>query len=237
MKVSMATTNLFADPVFKDGAFTSNDRDVRRFALQKTLRGIDLGAELGAPIYVFWGGREGVEADAAKPARDALERYREAVDFCCDYVIDRGYDMRFGIEPKPNEPRGDIFLPTVGPRARVHRAARPPRDGRRQPGGRARDDGGAQLPARRRAGAVGGQAVPHRPERPAHRALRPGLPLRRRRRQGRPLPRQAARGLGLRRRPPLRRASRCGSRARRASGTSRPAACGPTWRCASGRRG
>ena len=114
MKVSMATTNLFADPVFKDGAFTSNDRDVRRYALQKTLRGIDLGAELGAPVYVFWGGREGVEADAAKPARDALERYREAVDFCCEYVLDRGYDMRFGIEPKPNEPRGDIFLPTVG---------------------------------------------------------------------------------------------------------------------------
>jgi xylose isomerase len=114
MKVSMATTNLFTDPVFKDGAFTSNDRDVRRYALQKALRGIDLGAEVGAPTYVFWGGREGVEADAAKPARDALERYREAVDFCCEYVLDRGYDMRFAIEPKPNEPRGDIFLPTVG---------------------------------------------------------------------------------------------------------------------------
>jgi xylose isomerase len=114
MKVSMATTNLFADPVFKDGAFTSNDREVRRYALQKALRGIDLGAEVGAPTYVFWGGREGVEADAAKPARDALERYREAVDFCCEYVLDRGYGMRFAIEPKPNEPRGDIFLPTVG---------------------------------------------------------------------------------------------------------------------------
>ena len=114
MKVSMATTNLFSDPVFKDGAFTSNDRDVRRYALQKTLRGIELGAELGAPTYVFWGGREGVEADAAKPARDALDRYREALDFCCDYVLDRGYDMRFAIEPKPNEPRGDSFLPTVG---------------------------------------------------------------------------------------------------------------------------
>jgi xylose isomerase len=114
MKVSMATTNLFTDPVFKDGAFTSNDREVRRYALQKTLRGIELGAELGAPIYVFWGGREGVEADAAKPAADALERYREAIDFCCGHVLDRGYDMRFAIEPKPNEPRGDIFLPTVG---------------------------------------------------------------------------------------------------------------------------
>ena len=114
MKVSMATTNLFTHPVFKDGAFTSNDRDVRRYAIQKTMRGIDLGAELGAPLYIFWGGREGVEADAAKPARDALERFREALDFLCEYVRDQGYDMRIALEPKPNEPRGDIFLPTVG---------------------------------------------------------------------------------------------------------------------------
>jgi xylose isomerase len=114
MKVSMATTNLFTHPVFKDGAFTANDREVRRYALQKVMRAIDVGAELGAPIYVFWGGREGVEADAAKPALDALERYREAIDFLCGYVRDRGYDMRFALEPKPNEPRGDIFLPTVG---------------------------------------------------------------------------------------------------------------------------
>jgi xylose isomerase len=114
MKVSMATTNLFTHPVFKDGAFTANDREVRRYALQKVMRAIDVGAELGAPVYVFWGGREGVEADAAKPARDALERYREAIDFLCEYVLDRGYDMRIALEPKPNEPRGDIFLPTVG---------------------------------------------------------------------------------------------------------------------------
>jgi xylose isomerase len=114
MKVSMATTNLFTHPVFKDGAFTSNDRDVRRYAIQKTMRGIDLGAELGAPLYIFWGGREGVEADAAKPARDALERFREALDFLCAYVRDQGYDMRIALEPKPNEPRGDLFLPTVG---------------------------------------------------------------------------------------------------------------------------
>ena len=114
MQVTMATSNLFFHPVFKDGAFTANDREVRRFAMQKTLRAIDLGLELGAPIFVFWGGREGVEADAAKPAYDALERYREAVDFLCEHVRDRGYDMRFAIEPKPNEPRGDIFLPTVG---------------------------------------------------------------------------------------------------------------------------
>ena len=114
MQVTMATTNLFFHPAFKDGAFTANDREVRRFALQKTVRAIELGMELGAPIYVFWGGREGVEADAAKPAADALERYREAIDFLCGYVLDRGYRMRFAIEPKPNEPRGDIFLPTVG---------------------------------------------------------------------------------------------------------------------------
>ena len=114
MQVTMATSNLFFHPVFKDGAFTANDRDVRRFAIKKAIGAIELGMELGAPIFVFWGGREGVEADAAKPAADALERYREAIDFLCEYVLDRGYRMRFAIEPKPNEPRGDIFLPTVG---------------------------------------------------------------------------------------------------------------------------
>ena len=114
MVVSMATTNLFAHPVFKDGAFTSNDRAVRRYAIAKTMRAIDLGAELGAPIYVFWGGREGVEAMAAKPVGDALDRFREAINFLAGYVVDRGYKMRFALEPKPNEPRGDILLPTVG---------------------------------------------------------------------------------------------------------------------------
>jgi xylose isomerase len=114
MVVSMATTNLFGHPVFKDGAFTSNDRAVRRYAIAKTMRAIDLGAELGAPVYVFWGGREGVEAMAAKRPADALDRYREAVDFLCGYVLDRKYPMHFAIEPKPNEPRGDTFLPTVG---------------------------------------------------------------------------------------------------------------------------
>jgi xylose isomerase len=114
MVVAMATTNLFGHPVFKDGAFTSNDRAVRRYAIAKTMRAIDLGAELGAKIYVFWGGREGVEAMAAKRPADALDRYRETMDFLCDYVIDRKYGMRFALEPKPNEPRGDTFLPTVG---------------------------------------------------------------------------------------------------------------------------
>lgn len=114
MVVSMATTNLFWHPVFKDGAFTSNDPEIRRYALAKTMRAIDLGAELGAPIYVFWGGREGVEAPAAKPPGAALDRYKEALDFLCAYVRDRSYPMRFALEPKPNEPRGDTFLPTVG---------------------------------------------------------------------------------------------------------------------------
>jgi xylose isomerase len=110
----MVTTNLFTHPVFKDGAFTSNDRGVRRFALRKTLRNLDLAAELGARTFVMWGGREGAEIDAAKDVRDALARYKEAVDVLCQYVLDQGYELRFALEPKPNEPRGDIFLPTVG---------------------------------------------------------------------------------------------------------------------------
>jgi xylose isomerase len=114
VRVTMATTNLFTHPIFKDGAFTSNDPGVRRFAIQKTMRAIDLGAELGAPVYVFWGGREGTEVGAAKSPIDALERFREAIDFLCGHVRDQGYDMRFALEPKPNEPRGDIFLATVG---------------------------------------------------------------------------------------------------------------------------
>jgi xylose isomerase len=114
LKVPMATTNLFSRPIFKEGAFTANDPAIRRYAVAKTLDAIDLGVELGATVYVMWGGREGVEADAAKPVADALDRYAEAVDICCQYVIDRGYDLRFALEPKPNEPRGDMFLPTVG---------------------------------------------------------------------------------------------------------------------------
>ncbi|WP_101255852.1 xylose isomerase [Streptomyces barkulensis] len=114
MKVPMATTNLFKHPVFKDGAFTANDRDVRRYALRKTLRNIDLAAELGATTYVAWGGREGAESGGAKDVRVALDRLKEAFDLLGDYVVSQGYDLRFAIEPKPNEPRGDILLPTVG---------------------------------------------------------------------------------------------------------------------------
>jgi xylose isomerase len=112
--VTTATTNLFSHPIFKDGAFTANDRDVRRFALTKTMRNIDLAAELGAKVYVAWGGREGAESGAAKDVRAALDRYKEAFDLLGSYVLDQGYDIRFAIEPKPNEPRGDILLPTVG---------------------------------------------------------------------------------------------------------------------------
>src|SRR5919112_4058003 len=103
--VGMATTNLFGQAVFKDGAFTSNDRSVRRAAIGKAMRSIDLGAELGAEVYVFWGGREGTEAGVAKDPRDALDRYREAIDTLADHVVDNGYDLRFALEPKTNEPR------------------------------------------------------------------------------------------------------------------------------------
>jgi len=114
MQVPMATTNLFSHPVFKDGAFTSNDRDIRRYALRKAMRNIELAVELGAHTYVCWGGREGAESDAAKDAYVAHERMREAFNVLSQYVLDNGYKIKFAIEPKPNEPRGDIFLPTIG---------------------------------------------------------------------------------------------------------------------------
>ena len=114
MVVPMATTNLFGHPIFKDGAFTASDAAVRAFALHKTMRAIDLGAELGASVYVFWGGREGTETEAYRDGRDGLKWFREALNFLCEYVKSQGYDMRFALEPKPNEPRGDIYLATVG---------------------------------------------------------------------------------------------------------------------------
>ena len=114
LKVPMATTNLFYDPVFKDGAFTANDPRVRAYALQKTMRAIDLGVSFGARVYVFWGGREGVESDATKDPTAALKRFRDALNFLTEYVRDQGYDLRFALEAKPNEPRGDIYLPTTG---------------------------------------------------------------------------------------------------------------------------
>ncbi len=112
--VPMATTNLFSDPVFKDGAFTANDPKVRAYALQKTMHAIDLGVELGAGVYVFWGGREGIEVDAAKDPVVGIQRFREALNFLCEYVLDQGYGLKFALEAKPNEPRGDIYFPTTG---------------------------------------------------------------------------------------------------------------------------
>lgn len=112
--VPMATTNLFTDPAFKDGAFTSNDARVRAYALQKTMRAIDLGVELGASTYVFWGGREGVETDAAKSPSDSIKRFRDALNFLANYVREQRYVLRFALEPKPNEPRGDLYFATVG---------------------------------------------------------------------------------------------------------------------------
>ncbi len=114
LRVAMATTNLFSDPVFKDGAFTSNDSAVRAYALQKTMRAMDLGAEFGARVYVFWGGREGTETDAAKDPIESEARFRRALDFLCDYAIDKGYRYRFALEAKPNEPRGHMYFATTG---------------------------------------------------------------------------------------------------------------------------
>jgi len=126
MKVPMATTNLFSHPVFKDGAFTANDPQVRKHALRKTLDAIDLGVELGADVYVMWGGREGVESDAATDVPTALDCYAEAINLCCEYILDRGYELDIAIEPKPNEPRGNLFLPTVGHAlAFIHELAHP----------------------------------------------------------------------------------------------------------------
>ena len=114
MQVPMATTNLFSHPVFKEGAFTANDPEVRQFAIQKTMRAIDLGVELGARTYVFWGGREGSEVDAAKDLPEGYKRFREALNFLLDWVTDQGYDRRFALEAKPNESRAQLFLPTTG---------------------------------------------------------------------------------------------------------------------------
>jgi xylose isomerase len=112
--VPMATTNLFSDPIFKDGAFTSNDHKVRAYAMQKTMKALDLGVEFGAKVYVFWGGREGTETDSSKNPVDAIKRIREAMNFLCEYSLDNKYDLKFALEAKPNEPRGDIYYPTTG---------------------------------------------------------------------------------------------------------------------------
>jgi len=131
--VPMMTTNLFFHPVFRDGGFTNNDRDVRRFAIRKAADSIDLAAEFGAQTFVAWGGREGAESGGAKDIRAALDRYKEAFDALAAYILERGYPMRIAIEPKPNEPRGDILLPTGRACARLHQRAGARRAGRAQP--------------------------------------------------------------------------------------------------------
>jgi xylose isomerase len=113
LAVPMATTNLFTEPIFKDGAFTSHHPGVRAYALQKTMRAMDLGVELGARMYVFWGGREGAEVDAAKDPMEAMKRVREALNFLNAYARDQKYNLRFALEAKPNEPRGDLYFPTT----------------------------------------------------------------------------------------------------------------------------
>ena len=114
LKVPMATVNLFFDPVFRDGAFTANDADVRAYAIQKTMQAMDIGAELGAKIFVLWGGREGVETDGCRRADEAVKRLRAAINYLCEYSLDRGYGYKFAMEAKPNEPRADIYMPTTG---------------------------------------------------------------------------------------------------------------------------
>jgi xylose isomerase len=114
LKVPMATVNLFFDPAFRDGAFTANDPAVRAYAVQKTMQSMDIGAELGAKIFVLWGGREGVETDACRRPDEAVKRLREALNYLCEYSIDKGYDYKFALEAKPNEPRADIYMPTTG---------------------------------------------------------------------------------------------------------------------------
>ncbi|MDL1899923.1 xylose isomerase [Anaerolineae bacterium CFX9] len=114
LRMPMATANLFSDPIFRDGAFTSNNPKVRAYAIQKSMRCIDIGVELGAEVYVMWGGREGTETDASKNPADAVKRMREAVNFLVDYAVSQGYNLKFALEAKPNEPRSDIYLPTTG---------------------------------------------------------------------------------------------------------------------------
>ena len=224
----MATTNLFWHPVFKDGAFTASDRDVRRYAIQKAMRAIDLGAELGAQTHVFWGGREGAEAVAAKPPLDALARYREAIDFLCGYVRDRGYATRFALEPKPNEPRGDTFLPTVGHALAFIATLDQPEMVGLNPevahetmaglsvyhGVAQAIDAGKLFHIDLNAQQIGRYDQDLRFGSEGH--------------QGRLLPRQAARGVRLRRTPPLRLPARTASRTPRARGTS-PRGCMRTY--------
>ena len=195
LMVTMATTNLFCHPAFKDGAFTSNDPDVRRFAIRQD----DARRSTSAPssarsIYVFWGGREGVETDAAKPPCDALERYREAINFLCGTSRDQGYDMRFALEPKPNEPRGDLFLPTVGHALHFIETLEHPEMVGVNPEVAHETMAGLSFTHARGPGALGRQALPHRPQRASRSGATTRTSASARRTSGRLLPRAPARG-------------------------------------------
>ncbi len=172
--VPMATTNLFTDPVFKDGAFTANDPRVRAYALQKTMRAIDLGVELGAQVYVFWGGREGVETDAGKSTVESIKRTRQAINFLCEYVIDQKYELKFALEAKPNEPRADIYYPTTGHMLAFIATLDHPDMVGVNPEVAHEHMAGLNYYAWRRPGLGGRQALPYRSERPGLWALRPG---------------------------------------------------------------
>ena len=228
MRVPMATTNLFSNAVFKDGAYTANDPAVRRYALAKTLDAIDLGVELGATVYVMWGGREGSESDAAKDVRLALDRYKEAVDLCCAYAARSA--LRPAIRPRTEAERAPRQHPAAHrrSRARVRRPARVAGDGRAESRVRARDDVGLVVPSRDRADALGGEALPHRPERSGSRQVRPGLPLRFGRRTRRVLHGEAARGCELGRHRVTSTPIPIARRPPRASGSSPRAACAAT---------
>ena len=167
---------------------------------------MDLGAELGAKIFVLWGGREGTETDACRRPDEAVKRLREAIDYLCEYSIDKKYGFRFALEAKPNEPRGDIYMATTGAYLGLIPTLGSSGTGRRQSGGRARNDGRAQLPPRRRAGMGSRQAVPHRSERSGAWPVRSGLPVRRREHQGVLLAGEVPRRREVRRPAPLRRA-------------------------------
>ncbi len=163
--VPMATVNLFFDPAFRDGAFTSNDPRVRAFAVQKTMRAMDIGAELGATIFVLWGGREGVETDACRRPDEAVKRLREAVNYLCEYSLDRKYGFKFAMEAKPNEPRGDIYMATTGAYLGFIPTLAHPEMVGCESGIRARTDGRTEFCACGGAGLGSGEAVPHRSER------------------------------------------------------------------------
>ncbi len=178
LKVPMATVNLFYDPVFRDGAFTANDPNVRAYALQKTMQSMDIGAELGAKIFVLWGGREGVETDACRRADEAVKRFREAVNYLCEYSIDKGYGYRFALEAKPNEPRADIYFPTTGAYLALIATLDHSEMVGVNPEVAHEHMAGLEHDAFGRASLGSGQAVSHRPERSGTGPLRSGFKIR-----------------------------------------------------------